>query len=312
MTTFRDNITNFCKDTIVNITLRGTHYIGVNYKNIPVNFLGILYNFECFKMSPEHGSDFSSIVLLNNITSIHKQEHDYDETGNEIQRNLIDVTDKKYCIELLEKHDELWINFIQNKQADCRLPNMEHTNCVGLGGILKLIFHFLTTIDYDRNIYLHDDSEILGYKTLKSRLLSGGDSIYATYGFVPSNLSADYHERLSNLKEKIIVITPEKPFYKFLKEEHKTLTEIKLKDLASTIKKISNEEEGKQYTSILMNLDSDIKSEIEYVCNPYNKMVNTHYKDYLDCDEQHGGNPYKQKYYKYSKKINQLLKNLKN
>lgn len=288
-----------------NAILRGNQYIDVYHKTIPINFYGITYNFECYVTPVTYDTDPSSIVLLDNIESIYDIEYDY-STGVEIEMKQVDVTRKRYCIELLDKHGELWINFIQNKQIDCRLPNIQNTNCKGLGGILKLIFNFLDHINYNGPIYLEDDSQINGHKTIMARLLSGGNSVYGAYGFVPSQLNSDYNERYLRLMETEIEINHNKPYYQYLNEDQKLLQTIKLSNLAESMKRIDSVATGERYTKIFVNLDAGIKSEIDYVCRPYRKMINENYRNYLNCDVQHGGGIYKQKYEKYALKIKQL------
>jgi hypothetical protein len=308
------------------ISLRNVHMENVYKKTIPFVFNNVTYSFDCF--IPNDDKNFLSIIYLNNEKNIISltNSYNYDENFESIQIKNIDMDKKEYCIELLEKKIsgseklELWINFIQNNNI-CNLPSMPETNCKKLGGIIKLIFNFLAYIEYNGNIFLEDHSQINTQFTLLPRLLNNNGSIYSKYGFMPfykEHTDKEQNDELINeIRDTIITINNTEPYYKYLPIEIiKNFEKIELKNLIPYISNPNNDTIGKQNTQVFINLPKKIKDKFELIKKPYYKMINTNYRNFLNCEpeiqkeKQSGGyHYYKHKYNKYKLKY-MKIKNL--
>lgn len=297
-------------DSVNNITLRNDEYVNVYHKTIPINFDSKEYKFECYVYKDKDNIILTSIYLNNEKNPI----IDFDEWNHQ---PIVNIYPKKYCIEILGKKDnELWINFIQ-KKVECMLPDIRGTNCMGLGGILKLIFTFLDKIGYVGNIYLEDESQILGQPTLIPRLLLCKDSIYSRYGFKPDRSTSDmtnHHLLLDELQHTQINISPISKIYKLMPPEIISLQNntMSLFNLAKIFSNPTSKEEADRNNEFFVNLDKEIKEKINTLKRYYTKMINTNYKLYMECDIMKGGgkenikdyllDEYKRKYHKYKHK----------
>lgn len=110
----------------------------------------------------------------------------FEDTGNYDEKEglpiiSINIERKLYCIELTtNEYNNIYINFITTTPDSC-----DKIECHRLNGLFKLLYNFLSAINYNNIVSLTDDVQINGKFITTERALKNNEhiSIYEKYGF---------------------------------------------------------------------------------------------------------------------------------